>query len=391
MNKIFIKITIFLFLLINNAYSTTLVGSDGKPIEVNQKDTVPLSVIGEIPKGEQYMVDRALKQNPNLTRDDIHRIEFEAGTYYGQINSKGVPDGYGILGVGDTAMETNFKNGKVKRGADPTILSSTGEVVTGNDAVDFQNRAFNNGFDVSVVLGDVAKNLDMDFIIEEFYDLRYGVFRKSFKTLDYDFDLRDAMRNLQTNFDMLRRSDARGDEVNFETAMLQFYIDLDLEYRDLKELQLHRKLLTGFSVIELILLANFADDRAPGWLIRYELAKASDTLLTLDRLINIATFTSMYNLSYIDAIAALKQNYNLKPETDLPELTDIRIYSNVNLRRNTVGDAVIEGEFNGQFYEMEIDPKTLRLTLSKEGRKEFKKDQSGDNDREGGGGGHDGM
>ena len=57
-------------------------------------------------------------------------------------------------------METNFKNGKVKRGADPTILSSTGEVVTGNDAVDFQNRAFNNGFDVSVVLGDVAKNLD---------------------------------------------------------------------------------------------------------------------------------------------------------------------------------------------------------------------------------------
>ena len=125
--------------------------------------------------------------------------------------------------------------------------------------------------------------------------------------------------------------------------------------------------------------------------MRYQLAEASNTLLTLDRLINIATFTSMYNLSIIDAIAALKQNYNLKPETDLPELTDIRIYSNVNLRRNTVGDAVIEGEFNGQFYEMEIDPKTLRLTLSKEGRKEFKKDQSEDNDREGGGGGHGGM
>ena len=61
---------------------------------------------------------------------------------------------------------------------------------------------------------------------------------------------------------------------------------------------------------------------------------------------------------------------------------------NVNLRRNTVGDAVIEGEFNGNFYEMEIDPKTVKLTLSEQGRREFNRDKSGDNDREGGG---DGM
>ena len=53
-------------------------------------------------------------------------------------------------------------------------------------------------------------------------------------------------------------------------------------------------------------------------------------------------------------------NYNVQPEDGLPELTDIRINSNVNLRRNTVGDAVIEGEFNGNFYEMENMINALR-------------------------------
>ena len=167
MNKIFFKISIILFLLTSGAYSTTLVGSDGQTFEVNQRDAVALGLLGEIPEGEQYMVDRALQQNPNLTRNDISRVEFEAGTYYGQINSRGVPNGYGILGVGDAAMETNFKNGKISRGAEPTIVSSTGEVVTGTDAVDFQNRAFNSGFDVSVVMSNVLENLDMNYVVDE--------------------------------------------------------------------------------------------------------------------------------------------------------------------------------------------------------------------------------
>lgn len=387
MNKIFIKITIFLFLLINNAYSTTLVGSDGKLIEVNQKDTVPLSVIGEIPKGEQYMVDRALKQNPNLTRDDIQRIEFEAGTYYGRINSKGIPNGYGILGVGDAAMETNFKNGKVKRGADPTIISSTGEVVTGKDAVDFQNRAFNNGFDVSVVMSNLIENIDMNYLVDELEVLSEMIAKKNGVALTNDFS-----KKFNTLRDLLTMEGKRNVEQQslLENILIGISLGFDAESDEIRDkINLEKSFMEGFTLIELLVSAHsrFEANRRIAFL-REELETIDNTMFTLSMLFQIGAFTNAQTVTYADAISVLWQSYNQQPEYGLPELTDIRIYSNVNLRRNTVGDAVIEGKFNGQFYEMEIDRLTSKLALSEQGRREFNRDQSGDNDREGGG---DGM
>lgn len=387
MNKIFIKITIFLFLLINNAYSTTLVGSDGVPIEVNQTETLALSLIGEIPKGEQYMVDRALQQNPNLTKDDIYRIEFEAGTYYGRINSKGVPNGYGILGVGDTAMETNFKNGKISRGAEPSIVSSTGEVVTGKDAVDFKNRTFNNGFDVSVVMSNLIKNIDMNYVVG------------TLETLSRDIATKNNVawtpylsKQFNTIRDLLTMEGKRNEEQQklLLDSLSTIHVGFFAEFTNISNvLGKNGEYIDRYTLIELLVAAqsDFNPIRKDAEL-RKEMERINNAMNTMDFLWAIGRLTNAETVRSTTAFSSLVANYNVQPEEGIPELTDIRINSNVNLRRNTVGDAVIEGEFNGNFYEMEIDPKTLKLTLSEQGRREFKKDKSGDNDREGGG---DGM
>ncbi len=387
MNKIFIKITIFLFLLINNAYSTTLVGSDGVPIEVNQTETLALSLIGEIPEGEQYMVDRALQQNPNLTKDDIYRIEFEAGTYYGRINSKGVPNGYGILGVGDTAMETNFKNGKISRGAEPSIVSSTGEVVTGKDAVDFKNRTFNNGFDVSVVMSNLIKNIDMNYVVG------------TLETLSRDIATKNNVawtpylsKQFNTIRDLLTMEGKRNEEQ--QTLLLDslstIHVGFFAEFTNISNaLGKNGEYIDRYTLIELLVAAqsDFNPIRIDAEL-RKEMERINNAMDTMDFLWTIGRLTNAETVRSTTAFTLLVANYNVQPEDGIPELTDIRINSNVNLRRNTVGDAVIEGEFNGNFYEMEIDPKTVKLTLSEQGRREFNRDKSGDNDREGGG---DGM
>jgi len=387
MNKIFSKITIFLFLLTSSAYSTTLVGSDGTLIEVNQTDALPLSLIGEIPEGEQYMVDRALQQNPNLSRDDISRVEFEAGTYYGQINSRGVPNGYGILGVGDVAMETNFKNGKISRGAEPTIVSSTGEVVTETDAVDFQNRAFNNGFDVSVVMSNVLENLDMNYVVDELEGISRVIVSNNWRS--------DIGVHIDTLRDLLNIEGERNEEQQaaLEDALRRIHNRI-YETMSNIEIEIHgiQGLFRDWSLVQVLMLYNSAGkmvDRLRD--LREDLARLENTMFTHDILWQIGAFTNGNTVSYVDAIHAMEQIYYQQPEDGLPELTDIRIYSNVNLRRNTVGDAVIEGEFNGQFYEMEFNGSPSRLTLSEQGRREFNRDQSGDRGGEGGESGGDGM
>ncbi|MFL2893026.1 MAG: hypothetical protein ACJZ8F_06115 [Candidatus Pelagibacter sp.] len=357
------------------------------PIEVNQTETLALSLIGEIPKGEQYMVDRALQQNPNLTKDDIYRIEFEAGTYYGRINSKGVPNGYGILGVGDTAMETNFKNGKISRGAEPSIVSSTGEVVTGKDAVDFKNRTFNNGFDVSVVMSNLIKNIDMNYVVG------------TLETLSRDIATKNNVawtpylsKQFNTIRDLLTMEGKRNEEQQnlLLDTLSTIHVGFFAEFTNISNvLGKNREYIDRYTLIELLVAAqsDFNPIRIDAEL-RKEMERINNAMNTMDFLWTIGRLTNAETVRSTTAFSVLVANYNVQPEDGIPELTDIRINSNVNLRRNTVGDAVIEGEFNGHFYEMEIDPKTAKLTLSEQGRREFKKDKSKDNDREGGG---DGM
>ena len=106
MNKIILSL-ILLILLTINANSETNV------VKVSNLD---------VPANEQWMVDRVLAENPDLKAADLSRVEFVAGTYYGQVNSSGVPNGHGILGTVneegsiDKGIESNFKKGNFRAG-----------------------------------------------------------------------------------------------------------------------------------------------------------------------------------------------------------------------------------------------------------------------------------
>ena len=64
---------------------------------------------------------------------------------------------------------------KIGKNEEPTIVSSTGETQTGAAAIEFRNRAFNNGFDVRIglqsTLLDVISNADyMSNLLENLGD-----------------------------------------------------------------------------------------------------------------------------------------------------------------------------------------------------------------------------
>ena len=158
------------------------------------------------------------------------------------------------------------------------------------------------------------------------------------------------------------------------------------------EINFHQSFLREWTVVELLVFYSSHSDTLDRIRdLQEDLARLENTMFTHDILWRIGAFTNGNTVSYVDAIHALGQIYYLQPEDGLPDLTDIRIYSNVNLRRNTVGDAVIEGKFNGQFYEMEFNGSPSRLTLSEQGRREFNRDRRPrDNHREDAGGGGSG-
>ncbi len=191
MNKILLSL-ILLILLTINANSETNV------VKVSNFD---------VPANEQWMVDRVLAENPDLKAADLSRVEFVAGTYYGQVNSSGVPNGHGILGTVDEegsidkGIESNFKNGKIGENEEPTIVSSTGETQTGAVAVEFQNRAFNNGFDVRVGLSNTLLDAltNPDYISNTIETLEF--LKKQKSTYDYNPFI---IRELQTLQDLYK-------------------------------------------------------------------------------------------------------------------------------------------------------------------------------------------
>lgn len=146
MKKILLSLTTLLFLFTTSAYSVTLTVKDlsGKPgakIEIQETDSVRVEQI-VVPENEKWMVDRVLKQNSELNEGDISRVEYSFGVYYGQINKSNVANGKGILGVRDDdaidvvpgdnevntyyGIETTFKNGKLGKKSQQTILTDSG-------------------------------------------------------------------------------------------------------------------------------------------------------------------------------------------------------------------------------------------------------------------------
>ena len=146
MKKILLSLTTLLFLFTTSAYSVTLTVKDlsGKPgakIEIQETDSVRVEQI-VVPENEKWMVDRVLKQNSELNEGDISRVEYSFGVYYGQINKSNVANGNGILGVRDDdaidvvpgdnevntyyGIETTFKNGKLGKKSQQTILTDSG-------------------------------------------------------------------------------------------------------------------------------------------------------------------------------------------------------------------------------------------------------------------------
>ena len=411
MKKLLLSLT-FLILSSINA------NSENKIVSVSNFD---------VPVNEQWMVDRVLSENPDLKAADLSRVEFEAGTYYGQVNSSGVPNGHGILGSADEedsagkGIESNFKNGKIGKNEEPTIVSSTGETQTGDAAVEFQNRAFNNGFDVRIglqsTLLDVLSNPDyMSNILENLGE----PFVVSYRTGP---QVRSALLELQNlykaeNIDkelILEMTKALSEKIALEISSAEIYLEYEKERVELYEerLKAYEEDIEKYGEIfaqkpqtlaDIIMLAShpffnmmakydYEDLRDELQWSKYDveyynkgLSELKDYELKLNSILNFG-FLQNPPTDNDEKLAAILLGIG---KTDL-ELDDIRFNMNVNLRKDTTAGA-IEGMINGKWYEIETVTVTetsgtnIELQLTKKGKRDFDRDTTkGEKGSDGGG------
>ena len=392
MNKILLSL-ILLILLTINANSETNV------VKVSNFD---------VPANEQWMVDRVLAENPDLKAADLSRVEFVAGTYYGQVNSSGVPNGHGILGTVDEegsidkGIESNFKNGKIGENEEPTIVSSTGETQTGAVAVEFQNRAFNNGFDVRVGLSNTLLDAltNPDYISNTIETLEF--LKKQKSTYDYNPFIIRELQTLQDlyqveNIDLelisnlIEKLKKTISEKISSTERSIFHDEKRIEEQEKQKKERLEELGAVFSQepknlgeIFVFLMSDAMnidigdDDEYELKMDKWRLDDRKDDLIGLKdvqlKVNDLLNFGFLLNepTDNDDELVSILLGIG---QTDL-KLDDIRFNVNINLRKDTTGGA-IEGKINGKWYEIEtemvvgIDGTQIKLSLTKKGKSDL--------------------
>ena len=399
MKKLFLSLTVLILFSINAK-------SENKQVSVSNFD---------VPANEQWMVDRVLSENPDLKAADLTRVEFEAGTYYGQVNSSGVPNGHGILGSADEedsvgkGIESNFKNGKIDENEEPTIVSSTGETQTGAAAVEFQNLAFNNGFDVRVglqsTLLDVFSN--RDYIFDDLGELKSTISNSKY---------RNKLKELQDlylagNYEELisKKIEELVKEISNDISWAVEFEESEKNRRDFLIQRIHemkgtQKIFNGSStslgdIFIRLMIGSYSDDALDEEIedleiylkrieselneVRRELLELKDLELKFNNLLNFG-FLQNPPTDNDEKLAAILLGV---AKTDL-KLDDIRFNINVNLRKDTTGGA-IEGMINGKWYEIEtvtvigMSGTNIELQLTQKGKRDFDRDKKGEKGTDG--------
>lgn len=419
MKKLLLSLT-FLILSSINA------NSENKVVKVSNFD---------VPANEKWMVDRVLAENPDLKAADLSRVEFVAGTYYGQVNSSGVPNGHGILGTVDEedsagkGIESNFNNGKIGKNEEPTIVSSTGETQTGAAAIEFQNRAFNNGFDVRIglqsTLSDILSNPDyLSNTLENLGDPFVMTYRTGKK---FRLDLSELQNlykaeNIDKKLISEKISNLLADIAN-NISGIERKLENEEKRKDFYEQQLkameedRERLGLVFqhrpqTFAEMLLLAShpyylpfmnreYEDEE---YFTQYridlaidemeylntDLSKVKDYELKLNSILNFGFLQNPPTDNDEKLVAILLG----VAQTDL-DLDDIRFNMNVNLRKDTTAGA-IEGMINGKWYEIEtatvmgMTGTNIELQLTQKGKRDFDRDTKVER-KDGGSGGSEGS
>lgn len=378
-------------------------------INANSETNVVGVSNSDVPANEKWMLDRVLAENPDLKLADLYRVEFVAGTYYGQVNSSGVPNGHGILGTVDgegsisKGIESNFKNGKIGKNEEPTIVSSTGETQTGAVAVEFQNRAFNNGFDVRVGLSSTLLDVltSPEYIsntLETLGDVKETLDdgdNKNYTYFGFGTGISSIQKKLQALQDLYQVENVDLKLISNQIKELKKYIseqirwdegyvgdlEKDIEY----QVKILEELGTVFikqpqSVGDIFAFMfgatngkyrNTEDDlrwemksvaiKKDNLIKMKDIQLRTNDLLDFGFLLNEPTDNDHELVSILLSIG----------QTDL-KLDDIRFNVNINLRKDTTGGA-IEGKINGKWYEMvvEVDGTQIKLNLTKKGKRDL--------------------
>lgn len=431
MKKILLSLTTLLFLFTTSAYSVPLTvkdingnpktNADGSEVQIELKETEDIRVEQiVVPENEKWMVERVLAQNPDLKEGDISRVEYSFGVYYGQISRKTprVADGKGILGIRtdesrdeitgadiDYGIETIFKNGKLGKKSEQTILTNSGGKALEAeenlaDEIKFHNQAFNNGFKikadlVQLLTNDVinaADTLSADMVSnflsapgQSYSDkkIRDKNFQEAMDFMDLEDDFFYAMKTL----DRLAAGDFRErdemyimEDIYYDLRRANYELSKKIsEYTQIRELlpTQAEKDNPGSKKINLgEILRDAALSSQIGRLIDLQ-SKASKVydLLRQPEVIDLITFqqSNLDILENINTLATTKSFLNKDKN-----FNELRIVEGFNLRKNTRGTTIEVKVNNGTYYPVEYvinDDKTFALQLTDEGKKDYENDK----------------
>ena len=395
MKKIFLSFFCVFFLLINKTYAN------------------PINSI-EVPENEQWMLD-AIKQNTSLSDDDIHRIEYSFGTYYGAVNEDGLPNGTGILGLleGDQfqiGIRSEFKRGKLAKNdemvthASPSLISENENGQASIQAInwglmqrhiEFKNQIFGGGFNATAELADMAKVHLMAVKNRAGELLNSGECQAACDEL---------IRWIDERFDNSRNF--RSVEEVYETLLSISYIN---NYHSSGLVRLFNRLNWARARIPPFLLLRDATriinaqiiGYPPGFTLDIDTELDNEEIRELKR--EIVTVRGLYDSLFAPFVRTSRTNeinhasllsfmsQQIVDQNEESPFEDFRVTNYFNLRDN-IRENVVEAKMpNGRWYEVEMNSENFFFQFTEAAARNYKRDSAqGGSDNDGGSSGDSG-
>ena len=432
MKKILLSLTTLLFLFTTSAYSVPLTvkdingnpktNADGSEVQIELQETENIRVEQiVVPENERWMVERVLEQNPDLKEGDISRVEYSFGVYYGQISRKTprVADGKGILGIRndesrdeitgadiDYGIETIFKNGKLGKKSEQTILTNSGGKALEAeenlaDEIKFHNQAFNNGFKikadlVQLLTNDVinaATTLYADSVFNYMSETGQSYSDRKIKSEKFQ-EVLDFMEIEEDFYYALKTIDELAAGAAFREG--DEWRIIESIYRDLSDANynLSKKISEYTQIRELLPTQAEKDNPGSKKINLGEILRDAALSSQIGRLIDLQSKTSkvmdlLRQPEVIDLITFQQSNLDLLENINTLATTksflnkdknfkEVRIVEGFNLRKNTRGTTIEAKVNNGTYYPVEYvvnDDKTFALQLTDEGKKDYENDK----------------
>lgn len=362
----------------------------------------------EISPNEQWMVESLLEKDPNLSRSNIQRIEYSFGTYYGEVNSSGLPHGQGILGITDYELNpegytfgllTEYKNGKLKRTREMSWVVPPNSNLGDSTAIWFahvsvQNQLFGNSINLSADLMDLI-NINLDILLNNLRTMDQSKCNQTCRVFIGELD--NLVNQINLNPETLNSAIT---EILTMTETISEDLQNDLDWAQSRINPFFLALYTQLYGVRNIRDGGWSPMNVDRSLDSEEIREIKESIEYINNLSSV--ISSYISIAFIDdallginydVLGGLVENSNsilnfiaLQNKNEGSPFQQFRITNSFNLRDNERANFVEARMPNGKWYDVELNPETGFYQFTQSASRNYQNDVGQDGGGGAGGG-----